>query len=99
MTYGLSEKNWKFILDQVVTRLKNEGAQVFVFGSRASGNNQEFSDLDIGYVSTSPINNSLIVKIKDELEDSDLPIKVDLVNVDDIPESFMSSVTRTRVNL
>jgi len=45
MKHGLNEEEFQ-LLDQIaVTPLKKQGARVWLFGSRASGNHQKFSDV------------------------------------------------------
>lgn len=54
---------------------------IIAFGSRVHGNNlKPFSDLDLCLMTDKPINIQLLGKLKDAFSESDLPIKVDLVD-------------------
>lgn len=69
----------KNILDRYNIKVK-------VFGSRATGKANKFSDLDL--VILKPIEKSTFIAIKNDFEDSNLPYKVDLIQWDDLDESF-----------
>jgi len=52
--------------------------QFYIYGSRAKGNARKFSDLDLCYRDNIP--DEVVYQIKEELEESDLPFIVELVN-------------------
>ena len=62
---------------------------IFLFGSRARGAQRRSSDFDIGF---SGLSESVFTKIRDqllsELEESEIPHHVDLVNFDAAPSEF-----------
>ena len=97
--FGLSPEHWSFVHTTAVEPLVAQGAHVFAFGSRARGDHQKFSDLDLCFRSAHEIDDTLIPVIRAALEDSALPIKVDLVNWDDLPESFKSNITHDMVEI
>jgi predicted nucleotidyltransferase len=99
MKFGLSEKNWQIIEDIVLTPIKSQDAKIFIFGSRARSDASEFSDLDLLIEPIRPISTKLLAKIKGQLEDSNLPIKVDLVELQDLPTSYILAVTKDRREL
>ena len=72
------------------TILSKTGVQFYVFGSRSRGSNRKFSDLDLLY--KEPVDTSLLGQIRYELEESNLPYKVDLVNYNDCKESFIKLI-------
>ena len=59
---------------------KGEKVEVYLFGSRARGDNTPFSDIDLGFVSDRDISNRLAI-LRDILENSCLPYKVDIVDL------------------
>lgn len=67
----------------------------FLVGSRAKGTNRQFSDWDIA-VSAGPqrLPVSNYLTIKSELEDGveNFPVEVDLINFDEAPRWFLSSI-------
>jgi predicted nucleotidyltransferase len=64
-------------------------AEIFIFGSRAKGTNKEFSDIDIAIKSPN-LDFTILANIKFDLEESDLPYKVDVVNYDELEEHILS---------
>lgn len=54
--------------------------EVFLFGSRANGYNRQWSDYDVGVRGPSQINHRTMAKINLDLDESDLPIKVDVID-------------------
>ena len=74
-------------------------AEVLAFGSRVQGNGHEASDLDLVVrrpdavleVTTS------MAALREALIDSDLPIRVDLLEWADVPPSFQHEIERAYV--
>lgn len=69
-------------------RYYGESIEVFLFGSAASGNITRSSDIDIGLLSNYKINRDLIFRIQDEIEESIVPFKVDIVDFQDVSKDF-----------
>ena len=61
---------------------------VFIFGSRARGKARKFSDYDIGVIGRKPLDLKKIALIKGELEESDLPYRVDVVDFSTVSKNF-----------
>jgi len=59
---------------------KNEKVKIYLFGSRARGDNTPFSDVDIGFLASRDITDKLTI-LKEILEESNFPYKVDLVDL------------------
>jgi predicted nucleotidyltransferase len=60
--------------------LPDNSYKVFVFGSRATGNNRPFSDVDIGILGNKILPSEKYIKMTESFENSDLPFKVDVVD-------------------
>lgn len=73
-------------LNILISILEKHDYQFFVFGSRANGRAKKFSDLDLVFFD--PIPNNVLINIEDELEESDLPYKVDIVDYNKCDEDF-----------
>ncbi len=99
MKFGLTDTHYATIVDLAIRPLKSVGAKVFVFGSRARGDQRKFSDLDLAVESTTPLSLSFLAKIRSALEDSDLPIKVDIVDMSELAESFRNNVLQERIEV
>jgi predicted nucleotidyltransferase len=76
------------ILDQlVIAPLKENGCQVYVFGSRASSKYHSHSDVDLLYFPTIPLPIGFISGLKEAIEESRFPFRVDLVNESELAAS------------
>ena len=58
--------------------LTNYPYQFYAYGSRVKGQARQYSDLDLCYQENIPI--TKLLEIEEELENSDLPFFVELVN-------------------
>jgi len=63
------------------------GVTIWAYGSRVKGSARPNSDLDL-VVFTTPTQRSQVAELKDALDESNLPFRVDLHAWDDIPERF-----------
>lgn len=62
----------------------------YVFGSRARGDQKKLSDLDLA--TYDEISSHDRIKIEELFEESDLPYKVDLVNLNKISRAFFDAI-------
>jgi uncharacterized protein len=96
-TWGLEPKHLEILNQLLFMPLKKHGARVWVFGSRARGDHKKFSDLDVLFEESQPLPMSALSKIKEDLEESVLPIKVDLVDLQHLAESYRPNVLHERI--
>lgn len=101
MRFGLEDSHWQILEDKLFNPLRSYGAQIWVFGSRARGDHKPFSDIDILFAlpDGTQTPDGMIFLIKEELAESNLPIKVDLVNLQDLAFSYRESVLKDRVGV
>lgn len=66
--------------------------EILLFGSRVNGNAREFSDIDIALKSNMPIDKNAIWSIKENLEESNLPYLVDIVDLNSISDEFCKAI-------
>jgi predicted nucleotidyltransferase len=99
MTFGFSENEFELLLRLVIAPLKTQGLKVFIFGSRATGKHHKFSDVDILWENPHNLElpKAFISNIKEEIEESRFPVKVDLVASLDLAESYRDTVNRQKV--
>lgn len=69
-------------------------ARVLAFGSRVSGEPRKYSDLDLAIELPQPLSLRSLRKLKDALEDSDLPICVDIVDWHQADDEFRTVVAK-----
>lgn len=96
---GLNSKDYEILNTILIMPLKSRGCRLWVFGSRARGDYKEYSDIDLLYEAKADLPLGLIYDIKTQLEDSNLSIKVDLVDVKDLAESYKHSVFQDRLEI
>ena len=82
------------IMDRVIP-----GAQVRVFGSRATGRARPFSDLDLLVVQPARLSWVQRADLRDLFEASDLPFRVDVVEAESLPEGMAERVASESVSL
>ena len=63
-------------------------AEIRVFGSRYKHTNHAYSDIDIAIKQDEPIPIQLMIKLIEELEESNLKYRVDIVDWNQISEAF-----------
>ncbi|WNE40672.1 MAG: hypothetical protein mread185_000129 [Mycoplasmataceae bacterium] len=71
--------------------------QFYAYGSRTKGNAKKYSDLDLCYLANIPRNE--ILNLNEELIESDLSFKVDLINLNKVDLSFKKSIEKDLVLL
>jgi len=64
----------------LVDFFKGKEVKLFLFGSRARGDNTIFSDIDIGILSDKDIRKDIVI-LREILEESNIPYKVDIVEL------------------
>ena len=98
MNYGLSDQELSFLEQLVLIPLKNSGARVFLFGSRARGTHHKYSDLDILVASEIDLSR-LVNDILERLEQSNFPYKVDIVEDRLLSSNYRPGVERDLIQL
>lgn len=97
--FGLEDHQLELFLKLVVLPLKKHGSKVWVFGSRARGDQKAFSDLDVLYEHLTDDFSQIVSGIKERIEDSQFPFTVDLVAVQDLANAYAPSVLKDRVEV
>jgi len=82
------EKKYLDIIKNIVlSNIDRSEHFVFLFGSRARGNKSRTADVDIGILGKKPIG-KIYYKIIDEIEESIVPYKVDVIDFSLADEKF-----------
>lgn len=83
----------RLIVETILTTYLPLNTQVWVFGSRATGTARTFSDLDLLLnCNNTPLPYQLKLNMIEAFDESALPFKVDLVDFNDISESFKRQI-------
>ncbi len=82
------------LLHEVRTILKEHvpECEVWAFGSRIGAGSKRFSDLDLAVVATTPLSTRRLALLASAFEESDLPIKVDVVDWQSTPPAFQRRI-------
>ena len=72
---------------------------VWAFGSRVTGSARRYSDLDVALLGDSPLDWVLLARLKDALSESDLTMKVDVVDLLAVDPPFREIIKSQMVRL
>ena len=81
----------------VLRGLGPRAAKVYFFGSRASGAEHRYSDVDVAVLPLEPIPHRVWLELQERLEQSWVPFPVDLVNLEEAPAELRARVEREGV--
>lgn len=76
-----------------------KNADLFLIGSRARGKRGVRADWDFGIFFPSSFERREFVKLKQRVEDTSFPHRVDVVNLGEAPEWFLSSASKDAVRV
>lgn len=68
------------------------GISVWAFGSRVTGRAKRFSDLDLALVADKPVPRETIWALRESFSESDLPFRVDIVDLAAVPSGFRATI-------
>lgn len=74
----LTPHDWAEV--QRILRTCVPGYEVWAFGSRVKGAAKKYSDLDLAVITEQPLSMALMAELRQALDESDLTIKVDVVD-------------------
>ena len=87
----------KRIRNLIENRLKGQKFQLFLFGSQVEGKAGHTSDIDIAIMPITDLPRGLLSKLREELEESNIPYSVDLVDLSRSNPEFIQSVKKEGV--
>ena len=91
----LSQRDWEIVRDILAHHVPQY--EVWAFGSRTKRTAKEYSDLDLAIITDQPLSLSLSADIANAFEESDLPIKVDVVDWATASEIFQQIIEKNKV--
>ena len=84
---------------ELLAELLPTSAQVWVFGSRATGRARRYSDLDLAIDAGRPLSLDEAALLREGFEESDLPYRVDIVDWHAIGDRFRQLIAAERILL
>jgi predicted nucleotidyltransferase len=94
----LSPEHQRLVLALLAEQLP-PSAQVWVFGSRATGRARRYSDLDLAIDAGRPLTVDETARLREAFEESDLPYTVDVVDWHAISAPFRRIIAASRLAL
>ena len=82
----------------ILDRCVPDGA-VWVYGSRANGSAQRYSDLDLAVISDTPLSAAVRSGLAEAFSESDLPWRVDILDWATASPEFRAIVARNKIVL
>ena len=89
--FGLEERHLNFIKETLKKYIPNPDAKFYIFGSRARGKFREYSDVDIA-IDCQDLTTTIKSRLELEFENSTFPYEVDIVDLNNIKESFRNLI-------
>ena len=81
----------------VLSALKKYRVKVYLFGSYAKGTAALYSDMDIAADPEEPLPPAMLSLLKEKLEESPIPYRVDLVDLSQADPNFRQAVIQQGV--
>lgn len=76
----------------VLKFLGSQRARLFLFGSRARGDARRASDIDVAVLPEAPLIAGTLARLREALEESDIPYRVDIVDLSTAGAAFRHKV-------
>jgi uncharacterized protein len=87
------ENRYKQLLISLIDRKLPE-CRMWLFGSRARKTNQQGADIDLALDAGRVLTMQEIFSLKEAIEESDLPVFVDLVDIRNVSEDFLNQIKK-----
>jgi predicted nucleotidyltransferase len=87
------------IVKKILNDFLPENSKVWVFGSRTKGTAKRASDLDLAIDTGRPLTAQENCNLADAFDESDLPYKVDVIDMQTVSKQFRPHVEREKVEL
>jgi uncharacterized protein len=89
------EQDKQSLIRIVLKHLPN--AKIFLFGSRARKDNSAESDIDVALDNEGKIDSWIMSQIREDLEESQIPFSVDIVDMNDISQNLKEQILKNRI--
>ena len=95
-TKNTNFENYKNTLIEIIHK-RVPNCKIYLFGSRARGTNQTGADIDLALDSKSIIDMNIFYKIQDDIEETTIPLTIDLVDLFSASEALKNEVKKDGV--
>lgn len=85
------------VIQSILQKYLPSHAKVWAYGSRTKNKAKKFSDLDLAIDAGDPLANIILTNIAYDLEESDLPYKVDIVDWAMLSEAFQKRISEDKI--
>ena len=85
----------KTLITIIHKRIPN--CKIYLFGSRARGTNQPGADIDLALECKSIIDNTLLSKIQGDIDETTIPLSIDLIDLRSASEILKNEVKKEGV--
>lgn len=87
------DSNSKNNIVEILSQNLEAGTKVYAFGSRTKQTGKTFADLDIAIKSAALIPQCIIDKLNDDFENSTIPFKIDIIDLNNIETDFLEAIS------
>ena len=90
-----AENRWYATIRDLASRTLGPGpVNVYLFGSRAVGTARPASDIDVAVESSGRLATGALPRFREALEESSIPVRVDVVDLDEAGPTFRERVMK-----
>lgn len=89
----MAKNHYQDTIVAIVTKFLPQ-CRIYLYGSRARQDHKEGSDVDLALDNKTPIDSAILANIRAALEDSTIPVKVDIVDVHAIDKEFKDVIAK-----
>ena len=90
--------SYKKILISIIRKYLSE-CKIYLFGSRARKTHSVGSDVDLAVDAGQKVDFRILRKIKDDIEESNIPYFVDIIDLHNVSEEFKESIEKDKISL
>jgi predicted nucleotidyltransferase len=88
------QKSIRDLKSLVIELFKEENVILILFGSRARGDYNRVSDIDIGILPDKNLDRKKLILLKEKIDNLNFPYTVDVVDLSKVSEAFRERVLR-----
>lgn len=99
MLFNIMNKNCTDYKDILINIIKKHlpHSKIYLFGSRARSTHSPGSDIDIAIDAGIPIERAILGALKEEIVESNIPLFVDIIDLNDISEDIRQQIKKEGV--